>query len=229
MATPKQKEDKPIPINKGMRKANLYNEFILWSAMPPMEKLKLGIEHQKDFAEFYNVEPATLSKWKTRPDFNERMMKILNIWAKSKTPDVAQGIYRAAIKGNSDSQRLWFQLFQGWHEKQVLEHRVEITFGAGDIRNVIEMLPIQLRERHYANLRELLDDAVAARELGSPEDSHWTERPALPISGETYIDAQDVSDQKQTDVVARHYKGYLRANMVWEAPTNHYQSAAGRG
>jgi len=207
------------------QKVNLYTQFILWSAMPPMEQQRLGIESLQAFADFYGIHVNTTYNWKHRPDFQDRVRKILRMWAFDKTPGVVQGIYRSAIKGNSDSQRIWLQYFEGWSEKQTIENTVKVVVSVGDIRYLIEGLPEPLRSKHYANLRELLDDTIAARDSGAIKDGDWTEKPALLVSGETDNDAQDVPDPTPSKVSCRHSQSVWQ-DLVGEVPANHHQSAA---
>ena len=102
------KTDKPSQ-KKNPDRVDVYTEFILWFAMPPAERAKLGIKNQGQFADYYKVSPNTLSRWKDRMDFETRVDKIQMMWGKEKTADVIQGIYRAAVKGNPMSQLLWLQ------------------------------------------------------------------------------------------------------------------------
>ena len=56
-------------------KRSIYNEFILWTAMPHPEKVRLGIETQGQFSEQYKINEDTLTNWKKRPDFESRFNK----------------------------------------------------------------------------------------------------------------------------------------------------------
>lgn len=220
---------KPIQANNpALRKANLYNEFVLWSAMPPVERVKLGIESQKDFASYYGLEESTLSRWKQRPDYEERMDKILRMWGIDKTPDVIQGIYRAAIKGNPASQLLWLQYFKKFNPKQEIEHtnKTKVEIGPGDVRRLIDALPEPLKSEHHANLRKLIDDVAACRHSQFIEDAVWTEQPTLTVPAETDNHAPDLPEPKASPI-PKSYPGSLRADMVGEVSAHHYQSAAG--
>lgn len=73
-------------------KVDKYHEFILWFAMPTLEREKLGISTQTAFSEFYGVTQQTLSNWKNRPDFEPRVDHVQMQWGKEKTSDVIQGI-----------------------------------------------------------------------------------------------------------------------------------------
>ena len=139
----------------------VYDEFILWYAMPYDQKKQLGIESQGQFADYYKVEPHTLSRWKDRPDFESRVTDLRKKWAFEKTSDVLKGIYAAAIKGNPYSQSLWMNfvgLVKDKNDEDVKkESKAEVTLN--DIRFIIRGLPPELQQKHYANLRDLLIEA----------------------------------------------------------------------
>jgi hypothetical protein len=211
--------------NKYPYKVDVYAEFILWFAMPPIERIKLGIENQNQFAEYYSININTLTKWKNRTDFEDRVDKIQRMWGLEKTADVIQGIYRAAVKGNPASQLLWMQYFKKFNPKQEIEHThiAKVELAENDIRRLIEILPENLKIKHYGYLRELLDDASAYRSSQQLEDSRWTERPALAVPVEADYNAPDIPEPKASPV-PKSYPHSLRANMVWEIPAHHYQS-----
>mgnify|MGYP001323089641 CR=1 FL=1 len=43
------------------------------------------------------------------------------------TEDVIIAVYKSAMKGNTASQKLWFQLIEGWTEKNEIEHSGHIS------------------------------------------------------------------------------------------------------
>ena len=219
---------KPVKKNSEINdpnKADIYREFILWTAMPHSEKVNLGLETQTAFVEFYKIGVNTPMRWKQRPDFEERVDKILKMWSIDKTPDVIHGIYRAAVKGNPMSQLLWLQYFKKFNPKSEVEHTHRIELGVNDIRRLIEALPDELKAKHHANLRELLDDAVAVRHDRGTEDVRWDERPPLLLQGETHNDAQDVPEQK-ANAVARCDSARLCSYMEWGQSTRDNKGTA---
>ena len=208
-------------------KTDVYEQFILWFAMPPMQQEKIGIETQVAFSQHFGIEITTTTRWKNRPDFKDRVRALRQEWGFAKTGGVIQGIYLSALKGNSDSQRIWLQYFDGWSEKQTIEHTNKVEIGVGDIRFLIEQLPEPLKSKHYGNLRELLDDASAFRNSRGAESGDWSTRPALPIPREAHHNAPDVSGET-ADVVPSRYQRGIRRDMEREASSYNYQSAAWR-
>ena len=210
--------------NRGVReyvnKVNIYNEFILWSAMPDPERIKLGIENKTQFAEYYKIGKNTPSIWQQRPDFKPRVDKILVMWALDRKPNVIRAIYNAAVKGNPFSQALWLGYFEKYNVKEnggeAKGEKVELTVD--DIRFGIEQLPEQMKQKHYDNLREILDDIVAhaqARDVEADvQDSDWSDRPETEISTEADYTTQDVPSKRADEVPVRDTK-CIRANLVW--------------
>ena len=182
-------------------KANVYAEFIIWFTLPRQERIRLGLETQEQFAEFYGVNPHTLAEWKKRPDFEARLDSIIKQMGTEKTADVLQGMYVSAMKGNARSQLLWLQYFKKFNpnaKDKIADNQVVITVD--DIRFLIEALPEPLKQKHYDNLRELLDDSAAvmyaidqgaaANGLIELENGDWAKSP----------EAEDVAPEKVTGV-----------------------------
>ena len=220
--------EKPIKTNiLQPSKRTLYQEFILWIAMPHEEKMKLGIEWQKDFAEYYKVREETLSKWKQRVDFEDRVDEIIKVWSNEKTPAVVHSIYRSALKGNAMSQMLWLQYFKKFNPKQnAEEENKKVVLAVSDIRYSIEQLPENLKQKHYGYLRELAEDLIAVRNIGDIEDDRWNARPALAISNETDNDAQDIRDIEHKDALAKGHTTSVCADMVGQVSESDNQSAS---
>lgn len=223
-------QDQLIPVDRsGVPRTAVYTEFILWSAMPDAEQQRLGITSQKQFADQHNIAENTLSRWKHRPDFETRVDAILKVWAVGKTPNVVQGIYKAAVKGNPMSQLLWLQYFKGFtSNKDQGSQTVKVEVGPNDVRFIIEGLPEPLRSKHYANLAELIADANAVQSARTADDTSWDEPAPENVQDEADQDASHVSES-QGNALAAGYKASVRANMVGEAFPHHHQSAAWRG
>ena len=213
-------------------RGDIYNEFVLWSAMPHAERVKLGIEWQYQFEEYYQIDGSTLTRWKSRPDFEGRVDKIIHVWSIDKTPEVVQGMYRAAVKGNPMSQLLWLQYFKKFNAKGNDEkggggdgRKVEVS--PNDIRNLIDILPEPLKSEHYANLRKLLDDSSAIRDARVVEDANWTTRPTESLQLEADNTPQDIP-REEADELPKSNKKCVRASVVGSPFENYYQSPSRR-
>lgn len=214
--------------NKAPKRVDIYEEFVLWSAMPPRERGKLGIETQEEFVEFYNIGINTPTAWKRRPDYEARVTAIRHEWAFDRTGAVIEGIYLSALKGNPFSQKLWLQYFHGFTEKAEVNvaNKVEITVN--DIRFIIEALPEPLKSKHYGYLRDLLADSTAfadARNIdvtklndaGEVEDTGRPARPAEAVSEHASHGTQNPL-RTRVDVRAARYETSVGSNT-------HHQSA----
>jgi len=212
-------------------KASVYEEFILWSAMPPMEQRRLGIETQEQFGEYYKVSGVTMWKWKQRTEFHQRRMKLVRDWAHDRTPGVIQSIYASCLKGNSDSQRIWLKYFEGWVEETKVDHTLKVEITQNDIRHLIEALPEKEKLECYGHLRQILDIATAVRNSGRLNDSTAGYNDAEDaVFTEADNDAQDVSGSGANEL-AESYPHSIRAdlgdnsNRTAPASTYHNQSA----
>lgn len=208
-------------------KESIYEEFVLWSAMPPTERSRFGCQTQDEFCKKFNVGINTPTRWKRQPDFHKKVTELRHRWAFDKTSDVIYGIYTAALKGNDRSQKLWMQVFCGFTEKTENTVKAEVSLTLDDIRSIINILPEPLKIKHYANLRELLDDATALRRSGQIDESVWSTGHPLDLPGQTDNDAQNVPN-KEADVLAVGDKKRIRQDLVGCAQTRDHQSAAWR-
>ena len=224
----KSEQGDKMPILANLTRPNKvdkYQEFILWFAMPTPERMQLGIETQKEWAEFYHVAESTLVRWKDRPDFEVRVDHIQSKWGVEKTADVIQGIYRSAVKGNPMSQLLWLQYFKKFSPKTTVETTVKHEITVNDIRFLINGLPEDLRKKHNANLRTLLDDVQSVRDSGLLEDGGGGHGSEGDVSDTTDTDAQDVQREATDDVPGSDQEG-VRTDMVRGLQSYHHQSAA---
>ena len=169
-----------------VKRQDIYEEFVLWSAMPPTERLKLGIETQEQFVEFYKIGINTPTAWKRRRDFETRVTALRKEWAFDKTNEVIYGIYRSAVKGNPHSQKLWLQYFLNFSEKQEIKQTNVVEVGVNDVRFIIDGLPEPARTKFRAQLRELIDYANAVKNARDADPAVWNERTPQPV-----LDAAD--------------------------------------
>lgn len=78
--------------------------------------------------------------------------------------DVLLAIASSARSGSSASQKLWFQIMEGWTEKQVVEHQGGITIKQIDLTdctdNELEMLEVLGMKRFWDNTKQLAEHGV---------------------------------------------------------------------
>lgn len=214
----------------GGSKSAVYMQFVLWSAMPPIERTRLGIETQDQFCETYKVHRATTARWKQRVDFQDRVDKILKAWAFDQKPTVAQSIYKAVIKGNSDAMRIWLKYFEGWDENPSAKNAqnngkpVKVELGEQDVRFIVDGLPEPYRTKFNGYINDIITTTYALRNAREISDTAWEERPEGYLEPEADYDAQDVPVEVRHEV-ASGYKKSVRCDVVGETHAHNYQSA----
>lgn len=202
-----------IANNSHPNKRSLYTEFILWTAMPHAEKVRLAIESQKDFAEQNNVHESTLWRWKHRSDFEKRVDAILKMWSTDKTPAVIHSIYKSAIKGNPLSQQLWLGYFKGYNPRKIEEPKEKVEISENDFRYIVSILPEPYKTKFNGYITEIITTANSLRNARSGEDDGWNSpRPEDTILIEPDTDAQDIPSAG-TNVVAQSYTRSASCNM----------------
>jgi hypothetical protein len=179
--------------NREPKRVDIYEEFVLWSAMPPTERIKLGIETQEQFVDFYKIGTNTPARWKRRPDYEPRVTALRREWAFGKTGAVIEGIYRSALKGNPFSQKLWLQYFHGFSEKQEVTVNHQGVVTVNDVISLIGALPKEQQEKHYAWVRELLLDASMAQQAAQRDGGVWGEH--LPVGWQPRYKLLDTEEE----------------------------------
>lgn len=213
---------------RGLKNKTLFDEFIFWYALPKPEKINLGIETQRQFADYNKISERTLTTWIDRPEFMPAVKALWKKWGKFRTPTVVAAIYKSAVGGGKEApqaQKLWMQVIEDFTEKTENTETKKVELGIGDIRYMIEQLPEELRKKHYGYLREITEDIVAYRNAREDEGDNWNERPPLAIPDEADNDAQSIPDTQRPDVVARRYTKSVCTDMVGIIPENNHQSA----
>ena len=90
-----------------------------------MVLLLLDIKTQTEFAERYSVSKDTLSDWNKTFGVRQSLQDI-KTWAKRLSKNVLMALYNTAIrKGQAMEVKLFFQLIEGWEEKQKMEHELK--------------------------------------------------------------------------------------------------------
>ena len=173
----------------------IFEEYVLWFAMPDKQKEIMGIESDTAFADEWEINRRTLLTWRDRPEFETKVRHLLKKWAFGKTGNVIMGMYKAAVRGNDRSQKLWMQVFEGFTEKTETTQTIKVELNPGDIRFIVDGFPEHLKEKYYGYLREILDTAIALRNAGQLSDGTPTG---------SYIEA-DVRESSDND--AQHLSG----------------------
>lgn len=112
---------------KRMKKPEVFEAFCEWAALPsPLKEPKT----QKEFSKLWGVGEDTLSGWKHKQLFWEKIAEKRIAWAKGKTSDVIDGLFKSASRGgNAAEVKLWMQLVEDWSEKQQLGPPVITVIG----------------------------------------------------------------------------------------------------
>lgn len=120
----RKKAGKKTPKNIDRQKAYRTLEFEMfaeWIAMPgPLRNPKT----QSEFAEKYGVGEGTLSDWKNRKDFWQKVQGYLQMWGQEKTGNVIAKLYSQIMSSkilHTEAFRLWLENFSE------LKQRIELT------------------------------------------------------------------------------------------------------
>ena len=213
----------------GLAKTRVFDEFVMWAAMPQHERIKKGIETQQAFEEFYDVSAMSLWRWKKRTDFWTRVNELHQDWAKNRTGTVVAAIYQTAIKGNPLSQKLWMQVFEGFTEKSEVKETLQNEIGPNDIRFIINGLPEPHKTKFNGYIDEIIITANAFANAQDADEAVWNERPSPDIRDETHQPSQNVSGEERADAVAKSDSGRIRDAVVGETQPGDNQSAERRG
>lgn len=145
-------------------KNDKYLEFVHWFALPINAKIdEHGCKTQAQFAQKYEISSITLSRWKKRDDFKNRVEAKRFDWGKENTGNVFAGWLNACMKGNPYAIELWLNYFENWNKKQVLENRVP-EFTNDDLLKLIEVLPKKDQQNFYDTVNQIILRARDERE-----------------------------------------------------------------
>jgi hypothetical protein len=101
--------------NHYMKKMEMFLEYTQWASLPSALREP---KTQKDWSLKWGVTEATLSRWKSRPEFWEQIANRRREWAKDKTSDVIHGLFRnASTRGEAAEVKLWLEAVEDWSEK----------------------------------------------------------------------------------------------------------------
>lgn len=143
-----------IKSNSTPYKNELFELYCLWKSLPyqfkvpPKDKATgqrpnprefcemMGIEDltiwelaeirtQAQFAEKYDLDPTTLVLWNRNQKLRDNLAD-MRMWAKHMSRSILMSLGNNAMrKGLSFDVKLWFQLVEGWEEKQKVEHNYQ--------------------------------------------------------------------------------------------------------
>lgn len=151
-----------------LRKKDVFDLFVEWISLTTEERIEKGVEKQMDFANKYNIEQATLSRWKLRADFNERKKQLQISKMQDSTSDVLNGLRKRCVRyGMAYDVELFLLYAEGWDRKHTLEILGEIKLGSNDIRSIIDLLPKEKQRAFYDTLTNLIAEAESNRAIGA--------------------------------------------------------------
>lgn len=156
------------------RRAGDFIEFCTWYAAPTATRAEMGAKTQQEYAAKNNIAEKTLSGWKRRPEFMRLVSDATQIHAQDRWPEVMEGLIIGAKKGYADNVELYLNYFKNWHKAQVLEVRSKVDLQLGDIRQIIEVLPVEQQHEFYTTIARLLHAAKRAQSGGSAEPAGGT-------------------------------------------------------
>lgn len=235
---------------KELVRSDVFDEFVLWYALPYQQKMKLGIETQDAFAAANKISPRTLNRWKARPDFEPRVNDLRRKWAFENTMHVLESVYKSAIKGNPFSQQIWLQYFGTAKIEEEVKREPPVTVD--DIRFIIRLLPEERQQKHYDWIRDLI---MEAEDFGSVPDSAREEAREETVAGQPAGEghrpnqasqehagdepaARDVSRQadnvppaipeRRADKVSKSDKKSVRKAMEWDSNPRHHKGTPRR-
>ncbi len=176
-----KKEDKKDVENPPILEKE-YEAFIKWWALPSLlrratkERLdKYGftpddipdefqnIRTQTDFAKRFSVSVDTLTDWKKREDFWDRVKKETKEWVRGRTPNVILGLYQTAVReGNAAEVKFWMQYVEGWVEKTKTEYsgKVELeqtTEVSPELKKAVEFYEQQIKRKYQKSQHSGVD------------------------------------------------------------------------
>ena len=114
---------------KGIRKVGEYLDFVRFIALPMFARRDIfGFEIEGDFASKNDLCQDSLTDWKKREDFWDRVGGERKKWAKGKVSEVLAGLYRTAIQdGKAPEVKLFLQYANEFEEGIKIEIREELS------------------------------------------------------------------------------------------------------
>lgn len=111
----------------GLVKAEEYLQFIEFMALPTfLKKEVFGFATGGAFADKYNLSIDTLTDWKKKEGFWDRVKKARTKWVQEKVSEVLAALYRKAIEDGSASEVKLFLQYAGEFEETLRVEGVPI-------------------------------------------------------------------------------------------------------
>ena len=160
----------PTNVNK---KVVEYQAFINWSALPLQDRKAIGLPDANDFGHKYDVNRATLSSWKKRPDFFPAVQKLTKSWLKNLTPTVMRALFDKAIQKGFDNPKyleMWLQYVEDFNPKQEVLIKQQQEFTRNNLNTLISYLPTEEQKEFYEVFNRLIDQAERAFQSNTGEE-----------------------------------------------------------
>lgn len=108
---------------EGLVKVQEYLKFIEFMALPAsLRKKVFGYITGGKFAKEFNVSIDTLTDWKRRDGFWERVRKIRKEWVKEKVSEVLDALYKKSVaEGNANEVKLFLQYAEEFEDSKTLK------------------------------------------------------------------------------------------------------------
>lgn len=203
--TPEQSEPVSIrPTPERLTDAEAYEQFIVWSASTPDERIERGMKTREQFCKTYGIPKVRLlDEWAQRHDFEGRVAALREERIISKTGELLDEIYAAARDGDFKSRRLWLDYAKRIEEKRDSDGPKQDLFSSDDIRYLIGTLPEGLQGRNYSRLQSIKDDLVLyQRELERKER-----------------EKAEIEDRAKQEAILEYFKK-PNGDIDWEAYAN---------
>ena len=137
---------------EGMGKPQDYLQFVEFMALPSFLREKVfGFKTGGDFGTKYNVSIDTLTDWKKKDGFWDRVKEARTKWVQEKVSDVLASLYRKIIKDGSASEVKLFLQYAGEFEETL---RVEGVALGSKLNEEEQKLLKDVMELDYGKLKD---------------------------------------------------------------------------
>jgi hypothetical protein len=140
-----------------LAKPHVFEIFVEWiSTFEPLREPPT----QQEFSELHAVSQHTLSVWKQRPEFWDKVKEKWKAWGLERTKNVMEKFYRRVIQsGDSQDIKLWFQYFLDWTEK----HKMDVDVKKLSVHKIL--IDINKKIESGDDLKEIPTEIAEDAEL----------------------------------------------------------------